>query len=543
MLKLIYAGLLLLCSWAANAQGHCQRGDCRNGEGTLRFTDGALYRGNFTDGYFEGRGAIAYPDGSTYVGGFHRQLQEGKGTLTDGRGNRYEGNWRAGKRHGGGQLILADGSTLAGEWRRDTLHGEVNYRFANEDHYRGELLGYRLTGYGSMQYANGDRYYGNWLNDVPHGKGSMTYADGTTMSGNWQGGEFQPAWEQLGYRGDENAVVDCNEGCPDGPGRFIYADGTVFTGPLADGKPRGESTVHFPDGKVYYGNFSDHRPDGLGVMVYPDGHREGGIWRGGRLAKKMYADESTAAASPAYDEEVKVWAVVVGCAYYQHMKSLRYTDDDAYQVYAFLKSIEGGALSDQQVTVLVDENATRDNILAAMRDTYRRADENDLILFYFSGHGLPGAFLPIDYDGEQNALAHTDVHAALSQTRSRHKLVIADACHSGSLASRGVEDNRKVLTDYYAALTAADASTALMMSSKGEEISMEDGGLRSGVFSHYLIRGLKGEADDNRDLLVSVEELFRFVHRQVRLYTGNVQTPTLSGTYDATMPVSIIRAR
>jgi uncharacterized caspase-like protein len=81
----------------------------------------------------------------------------------------------------------------------------------------------------------------------------------------------------------------------------------------------------------------------------------------------------------------------------------------------------------------------------------------------------------------------------------------------------------------------------LLLSSKGEEISLEDGGLRSGIFSHFLIRGMQGEADANRDKLVSIQELFEFVHREVRQYTGNIQTPTLSGTFDELMPVSVIR--
>ena len=181
-----------------------------------------------------------------------------------------------------------------------------------------------------------------------------------------------------------------------------------------------------------------------------------------------------------------------------------------------------------------------------MQEVFQRADENDVVLFYFSGHGLPGAFLPVDYDGVRNRLEHHQLRDALLASRARHKLVIADACHSGSLGGRdefaakagGAGD---ALNAYYDGLARARASTALLLSSKGEEISMEDGGLRSGIFSHYLIRGMKGEADQNADRLVSIAELFGFVHRGVRQYTGNIQTPTLTGVYDAAMPVAVIR--
>ena len=88
------------------------------------------------------------------------------------------------------------------------------------------------------------------------------------------------------------------------------------------------------------------------------------------------------------------------------MPVLRYTDDDAYRFYAFLKSPEGGALPDEQIRILIDEEATREGVLEAMADVFGQAGPKDLVLFYFSGHGLNGSFLPIDFD---------DLHAATFQ--------------------------------------------------------------------------------------------------------------------------------
>ncbi|MBK9679001.1 MAG: caspase family protein [Saprospiraceae bacterium] len=63
----------------------------------------------------------------------------------------------------------------------------------------------------------------------------------------------------------------------------------------------------------------------------------------------------------------KIWTVVVGVARYEHMPALRYSDDDAYRIYAFLKSPEGRALKDDQIKILVDEDATRDKIISALQ--------------------------------------------------------------------------------------------------------------------------------------------------------------------------------
>lgn len=546
MLKIISLLTLLLVTVGLYAQGRCQKGNCQTGAGVLRFADGSLYSGNFSEGRFEGLGTLTYPDGSVYTGNFRRQLQNGKGTLVDANGNRYVGLWRSGKRHGQGQLTYLDGSRIDGNWVAGKLEGEVTFSFANRDYYVGHMSDDMMNGFGKMEYANGDSYVGDWKNNLPHGEGKMLFADGTAIQAKWQAGEPAIEWSTLGFTKDEETLANCNEGCPDGTGRYAYQDGTEYVGQIRDGVPNGEGSVRFVDGRRYAGNFIDHRPEGLGVMYYPSGEITGGVWQAGQLARRLHssASEPTTAAPVAdYDPEVRVWAVVVGCAFYQHMKTLRYTDDDAYQIYAFLKSIEGGALPDEQLKILIDEEATRENILLAMEETYRQADENDLILFYFSGHGLPGSFLPIDYDGQLNELRHEDVQDALLGSRSRHKLVIADACHSGSLAAKSGGGSAEALSAYYTALTNARASTALMMSSRSEEISMEDGGLRSGVFSHYLIRGLKGEADVNHDGLVAIQELFAYVHREVRGYTGNIQTPTLTGTYDELMPIASVRTR
>ncbi len=251
--------------------------------------------------------------------------------------------------------------------------------------------------------------------------------------------------------------------------------------------------------------------------------------------------------SPSRTENVfarmpKVWAVVVGVASYTEMPTLRYSDDDAYQMYAFLKSPEGGALSDNQITLLVDENATKSQIINSLEQKFQAASENDLVIFYYAGHGLEGSFLPYDYNGTENTkLLHKDVQDIFTSCKAKNKLFIADACHSGS-SSENLRGNVKETMDkYYDALAKTSGGTALMMSSKAEETSLENKTIRQGVFSYYLIRGLKGEADFNADNIVSVRELFDYVQTQTRQYTNFRQNPELYGLFDPNMPIGAVR--
>ena len=237
----------------------------------------------------------------------------------------------------------------------------------------------------------------------------------------------------------------------------------------------------------------------------------------------------------------KVYAVIVGVAKYNHINSLNYTDDDAYKLYAYLKSPEGGALPDNQIEILIDEVATRANILQKMRNTFSKAGPNDLVLFYFSGHGEEGSFLPSDFNGYSNKLTHSSIRDIFDQSRAKHKLCIADACHAGSL-DKGVKNAwAGVYDNYYNALRNSRGGLALFMSSKAEETSLEIGGLRQSIFTYYMLEGLKGKADVNRNKVITIQELFNYVKTNVKAYTGNRQSPVIHGNYDTNMPVGAVR--
>jgi hypothetical protein len=244
--------------------------------------------------------------------------------------------------------------------------------------------------------------------------------------------------------------------------------------------------------------------------------------------------------SPArVSSDMRVWVVVVGVASYRHIPGLNYTDDDAYRMYAFYKSPEGGSLPDGQVRVLIDEDATRSNVMQAMNEVYMQAASNDAIVFYFSGHGARSAFITQEYNGmstdNKGLLMHREIQAVFDKSPARFKYVIADACHSGNWAQRETQ------SAYYQTFEESGGAPVLLLSSMGDEYSIENSGIRQGVFSHFLIRGLKGEADTNHDQVVSISELYRYVDSNVVAATNHRQNPVLSGNYMNNPPVSVVR--
>ncbi len=526
------------------AQVRCTEGNCSNGYGTCLFSNGAKYVGEFKDGKLHGRGIFYYTDGNKYIGDWLDQKRSGKGRMIYANGDEYFGTFENNLVQGYGHMKYANGNQYEGYWTNERPTGKGTFSFLDGSRYEGNFSNGVFHGQGTFFYQDDKKYVGQWENGKKHGNGTLYTANGQAIGGQWVKGEYQADWQRYTANIDTLSSRDCNQFyCNNGNGKYRYADGTLYIGAFENGYPKGEGNVMYTNGNRYAGGWLEGLPNGRGVMFYANGKIVGGIWDKGQLTEQLYADEGRPFGTPVAidrDDEVKIWAVVVGAASYSHMPPLRYTDDDAYQVYAFLKSPEGGALPDQQINVLIDENATRENILHSLRSIFLRADENDVLLFYFSGHGLKGAFLPIDYDGQENLLFHEEIKDVLRLSRAKHKLILADACHSGSLLSLKAP-LQTLLKKYYRAFEDVSGGTALLMSSKGEEYSLEDGGLRSGIFSHFLIRGLKGAADEDHNKIVTIQELYDYVFYNVKEYTGNVQTPTLTGTFNQNMPVSIIR--
>ncbi len=544
-------GFIALITFIFPSQSHaqCNDGNCQDGRGTFQYDNGNVYRGDFVKGIPQGKGTLQLSSGASYTGDWAAGVRQGIGIFTMSNGNVYTGAFRRNRFEGIGTMTYRNGDKYAGNWLNDQPNGDGKYFFKSGDRYEGAFKNGKFEGIGTMTYANGSKYSGEWLANQRHGRGTLSKANGQSQAGEWQNGNLKDAPNDAAntnvQKPTEEKIKNCNtEYCNNCKGEYRYGDGTRFVGDFKEGQGEGLGTCYYVNGDKYVGRWEKHAPNGEGIMYFKNGRVVGAIWDYGKAVGELPSNDKNinVPVEVDYNPAVKIWAVVVGVGRYQTMPTLKYSDDDAYQYYAFLKSPEGGALPDAQVKVLVDEDATRANILQTMRQTLLRADDNDVVIFYFSGHGLEGSFLPVDYDGFNNKLLHNDVKNILLESKAKHKICLADACHSGTLlAMKTSLTMQETIARYYSAFNDTKGGLALLMSSKAEEYSLEDQGLRSGIFSHYLIRGLKGEADMNKNNIVTIRELFDYIYKNVRSYTSSAQTPMISGKYDEAMPVSVVR--
>lgn len=551
-MKLFGSLLALLLLSISQLGAQCVKGNCKDGTGTYQYDSGARYVGQFKNGKIHGEGTLFFSNGNKYFGSWKNQFREGKGKMVYANGDVYRGHFKKSKFDGKGTMDFSSGDVYVGEWKNDYQNGQGIYTFSDGNRYEGNFGEGKFEGHGTMFYTDGSVFEGSWKNNYKDGQGVYTDADGQKLEGLWLSGKYldEEVADVANEPEIENELLEkdlrnCNKArCNSGVGVYTYGDGSKWIGEFNDGFPEGQGTCYYSNGDKYVGNWQRHAPHGDGMMQYSSGRVLGAKWEYGHPVGKLESEDDLIAQEHIEvdeDDEIKVWAVVVGVARYVHMPVLKYTDDDAYHIYAFLKSPEGGALPDDQIRVLIDEDATRSNILRTMRQTFMQADDNDVVLLYYSGHGLPGYFLPVDFDGFNNKVDHEDIKAIFNESKAKHKLCLADACHSGTLTAMKVAPAEVAIQKFYEAFENAGGGTALLLSSKGDEFSLEDGGLRQGVFSHFLIRGLKGEADNNSNKIVTIQELFEFVFAKVTSYTGNAQTPTITGKFDPKMPVAVTR--
>ncbi len=558
-LNLITRLILLAALFAAqNSDLHaqCISGNCKTGTGTYRYNGNSKYTGQFQNGLRHGSGKMTYQDGNVYEGPFVMGKKQGEN---------------------GTMVFVSNGDKYVGQWSNDQPNGRGKYYFATKERYEGAFQNGTFEGQGTMYYADGASFTGGWSKNLKNGSGVFYAVNGSEKHGTWAMGKPVTALEGAPNRNRPSTTAQTNKPtntppkatpankpaptkpdiagltncgkvfCRSGYGYYDYPEGSRWIGEFKEGYPSGRGVCYYANGDRYEGEWANNTPNGEGIMYFATGRVYGAVWVNGAMVQELDSKEKIPTDPVRVEKNagVKIWAVVVGVGKYTAMPSLRFTDDDAFRFYSHLKSPEGGALPDDQVEILVDEAATRENILRAMRKSFLKADENDVVLLYFSGHGLEGCFLPVDYDGFNNKLRHEEIRQIFKQSKAKHKICIADACHSGTLDYSGSLTSKGPapvsLERYYQAFEDSDGGIALLMSSQAEELSLEDHGLRQGVFTYYVLQGMKGAADANNDYIVTIKELYSYVYVKVRQYTAGVQTPVLTGNYDEQMPVALRR--
>ena len=238
-------------------------------------------------------------------------------------------------------------------------------------------------------------------------------------------------------------------------------------------------------------------------------------------------------------------ALIIGIENYEGITKATYANLDAKYFNEYTRQVFG--VKNENIKLLIDDDATLTKTNVALYKWLAgkiRANQTDLII-YFAGHGLATNdgkelyFLPQDGDPDllkRTAISRTELFKEIVNLEPKSVTMFLDTCYSGVsreeetlLATarpiRIVADNEGEIPDNFTIFSASQLN----------QISSGLKGAKHGIFSYYLMKGLEGKADTNKNKEITNGELLAYMDQNVSqkaLELGRQQNPSLAGNPD-----------
>jgi len=234
-------------------------------------------------------------------------------------------------------------------------------------------------------------------------------------------------------------------------------------------------------------------------------------------------------------------ALVIGIADYTRAPAAVYADSDANVFSDYARRALG--ISQSNIKVLTNTGASRTDLQVAIKRWLRGRIEKgktDVYVFY-AGHGLASPdgndLYLLPYNGEPSLLEETSIQRTelfdvIAAASPKSATVFLDTCYSG--LSRGEET---LLASARPILIKPKQQTApkgftVFSAASGGQISSGLDEAKHGLFSYYLMKGMEGDADGNKDRAITAGELHAYVLKNVKsqaIRLGREQVPELQG--------------
>jgi hypothetical protein len=217
-------------------------------------------------------------------------------------------------------------------------------------------------------------------------------------------------------------------------------------------------------------------------------------------------------------------AIIIGIQDYRRVSKADFANNDARLFYDY--AIRGLGVRPENIKLLLDDKADDIEILGAFKNWLplkTRKGQSDVYVFY-SGHGYPsddGAslyFLPHGVDRQfldRSAIKQSDIVQALQAVAPKSVTLFLDACYSGqSRTGETLLAGARPISIQPKASTFPSNFTVLSASAP-EQIASSSPELKHGIFSYFLMKGMEGEADQNRDGVITVQEMQSYLSDSV----------------------------
>ena len=238
-------------------------------------------------------------------------------------------------------------------------------------------------------------------------------------------------------------------------------------------------------------------------------------------------------------------ALIIGIEKYEQAPAANFANLDAQYFYEYAR--RGFGISPSNMKLLVDEDANLIKSLGIISKWLPgkiKKNETELIIF-FAGHGLASNdgkelyILMQDSDPDllsRTALSRTELFKEIISLNPKSVTMFLDTCYSGVsrdeeilLASarpiRIIADEQEGVPDNFTIFTASQL----------DQISSGLKEANHGIFSYYLMKGLEGKADTDKDKQITNGELLAYMDQNVSQKAselGRQQNPSLAGDPD-----------
>lgn len=239
-------------------------------------------------------------------------------------------------------------------------------------------------------------------------------------------------------------------------------------------------------------------------------------------AAAVFAPAVTASAS------VERFALIVGNNTGDRSEAaLRYAETDAEKLHEVLADVGGTRPENMVLLRGRDADAMRRALITLNERIRTRMTEHSvepMLVVYYSGHADQGSL----HLGESK-LEIDELEALVRGSAAKFRLLIVDACRSGSL-TRVKGGSRVPPFPIEVQERLEEEGLVYLTSTSANEDAQESDELGGSFFTHYLVSGLLGAADENSDAAVTVEEAY------AHAYTNTIRASsrTLAGVQHPT---------
>ena len=230
-------------------------------------------------------------------------------------------------------------------------------------------------------------------------------------------------------------------------------------------------------------------------------------------------------------------AILIGIGNYFALPDINNADRNATDWNTYLQKTRG--VPGRNVRMMLNEEATKENILAAVTEATQQVKPGGTLWFVYVGHGAPapshedGLILGSDTQVSENSLiargvAQKDILAIIDAGPQKDAVVIFDACFSGSTG-----DGTPLVPGSQATIPVKRVAVSV-----GRTVILSASDVVAGplprhdrpAFSYLLLGSMRGWADANKDKTVMLDEAFDYTKEVlVVMVNGRTQVPSIRG--------------